>query len=358
MSASSTRRILLARRFTETLAYAGLGSAALGLAGLPAGWLSGAIVGVSAAALSGRQVFVPPQVGRIVYVILGISLGSSVTPETVATMVTWPLSMLALAIAMTAVTISVMAYLKYVHGWPTLDALFASAPGALAQAMALAQDTGANVRAIAMVQTVRLFILAVALPLMFAAFGVAGLPPPRGGSAPMMQSLAELGVLVLASSGAALLAFRFNMPGGLIVGAMAASGVLHGGGFVHAFLPVPVAIASFVVMGAMIGTRLGGADIRMLARLGLVGLGALAVGTTGGCLFSVVVAWGLNLRLADVVMAYAPGAIEAMTIIAFALHLDPVFVGVHHLARFTFMSLVLPGAVGVIRAWEKKGSSS
>ena len=47
-------------------------------------------------------------------------------------------------------------------------------------------------------------------------------------------------------------------------------------------------------------------------------------------------------------------AIEAMTIIAFALHLDPVFVGVHHLARFTFMSLVLPAAVGVIRAYEGK----
>jgi hypothetical protein len=102
----------------------------------------------------------------------------------------------------------------------------------------------------------------------------------------------------------------------------------------------------------MIGTRLGGADIRMLARLGLVGIGALAVGTTVGCLFAVIVAWALNLRLADVVMAYAPGAIEAMTIIAFALHLDPVFVGVHHLARFTFMSLVLPAAVGLIRAWE------
>src|SRR5438874_363555 len=354
MSASSTRRILLARRFAETLVYAVAGSAALGLAGLPAGWLSGAIVGVSAAALSGRPVFVPPQVGRAVYVILGISLGSSVTPETVATMVTWPLSMLALTIAMIGITVTVMAYLKFVHGWPTLDALFAAAPGALAQAMALAQDTGANVRAIAMVQTVRLFILAVALPLIFAAFGVAGMPPPRGGSAPMMQSLAELGVLVFASSSAALLAFRFNMPGGLIVGAMAASGVLHGGGWVHAFLPVPVAICSFVVMGAMIGTRLGGADIRMLAKLGLVGLGALAVGTTVGCLFAFGVATLLSLRLADVVMAYAPGAIEAMTIIAFALHLDPVFVGVHHLARFTFMSLLLPAAVGVIRAYEAK----
>lgn len=351
---SAPPRSTLIRRFAETLALAAAGGAVLGLAGLPAGWLSGSIVGVSAAALAGRQVFVPPIVGRAVYVLLGISLGSSVTPETVATMVTWPLSMFALAIAMVAVTTSVMAYLKFVHGWPTLDALFAAAPGALAQAMALAQDTGANVRAIAMVQTVRLFILAVALPLIFAAFGVAGLPPPRGAGGPMLQSAIELGVLIAASSGAALLAYRFRMPGGLIVGAMAASGVLHGGGWVHAFLPIPVAICSFIVMGAMIGTRLGGADIRQLARLGLVGLGALAVGTTVGVFFAFVVATLLSIRLENVVMAYAPGAIEAMTIIAFALHLDPVFVGVHHLARFTFMSLVLPAAVGLIRAYEEK----
>lgn len=348
---SISRRLL---RFAETVAYASAGALTFGLAGMPAGWLSGAIVGVSAAALSGRRTFVPPLVGRSVYVLLGISLGSSVTPSTVASMVTWPLSMIALAIAMTAITVSVTAYLKYVHGWPTLDALFAAAPGALAQAMALAADTGANVRAIAMVQTVRLFILAVALPLIFAAFGVMGVPPPRGGNLPLMQSVMELVVIVLASSGAALLAFRLNLPGGLIVGSMVASGILHGAGWVHAFLPAPVAICSFIVMGAMIGTRLGGADIRQLLRLGLVGIGALLVGTTVGCLFAAGVAWLLTLRTDSLVIAYAPGAMEAMTIIAFALHLDPVFVGVHQLARFTFMSMVLPAAVGMIRAWEGK----
>jgi membrane AbrB-like protein len=351
---SAPARSQLALRVAETLLIAGVGGAALGLAGLPAGWLSGAIVGVSAAALAGRPVTIPPLIGRTVYVLLGISLGSSVTPETLATMVTWPLSMVALAVAMVAVTGSVMAYLKFVHGWPTLDALFAAAPGALAQAMALAQDTGANVRAIAMVQTVRLFVLAVALPLIFAAFGVAGLPPPRGAPGPLTQTAIELTVLIAVSSGAALAAYRLNLPGGLIVGAMAASGVLHGSGWVHAFLPVPVAICSFVVMGAMIGTRLGGADIRHLVRLGLVGIGALLVGTAVGCAFAAGVAWLLILRTENLVIAYAPGAMEAMTIIAFALHLDPVFVGVHHLARFTFMSMVLPAAVGLIRAYEGK----
>jgi membrane AbrB-like protein len=353
LMSTAPSRPQLARRFAETLGFAAIGGAALGLAGLPAGWLSGAIVAVSAAALAGREVFIPTQLGHVVYVLLGISLGSAVTPETVATMVTWPLSMLALTIAMVAVTTSVMAYLKFVHGWDTLSSLFAASPGALAQAMALAQDTGADVRAIAMVQTVRLFILAVALPVAFAAFGIAGLPPPRGADAPLVRSIVELAVLIAASAGAGWIAVRFSIPGGLIVGAMAASGVLHGGGFVHAFLPVPVAIFSFIMMGAMIGTRLGGADVKSLARLGLTGIGALMVGTTVGGLFALAVAWALSLRLADVVMAYVPGALEAMTILAFALHLDPVFVGVHHLARFTFMSMVLPAAVGLIRAYEK-----
>ena len=297
--------------------------------------------------------FVPAQLGHVVYVLLGISLGSSVTPETVATMVTWPLSMLALTIAMVAVTTSVMAYLKFVHGWDTLSALFAAAPGALAQAMALAQDTGADVRAIAMVQTVRLFILAVALPVAFAAFGVAGLPPPRGADAPLLRSIVELAVLIAASAGAGWLALSLQHSG-------RADRRRHGG----------VRRAAWRRLRARLPARAGrdlllhrdGRDDRHAARRRrrqVAGaarphrVGALMVGTTVGCLFALAVAWALSLRLADVVMAYVPGAIEAMTIIAFALHLDPVFVGVHHLARFTFMSMVLPAAVGLIRAYEK-----
>jgi uncharacterized membrane protein AbrB (regulator of aidB expression) len=56
-----------------------------------------------------------------------------------------------------------------------------------------------------------------------------------------------------------------------------------------------------------------------------------------------------------VIVAYAPGAIEAMTTLAFALHLDPAFVGVHHVARFTFVSLLIPVIIRALgRAPEEK----
>jgi uncharacterized membrane protein AbrB (regulator of aidB expression) len=56
----------------------------------------------------------------------------------------------------------------------------------------------------------------------------------------------------------------------------------------------------------------------------------------------------LSLSFADVLIAYAPGGLEAMTILAFALHLDPAFVGAHHLWRFFFVSLMMPLAVAYV----------
>ena len=48
------------------------------------------------------------------------------------------------------------------------------------------------------------------------------------------------------------------------------------------------------------------------------------------------------VNLADALAAFAPGGLEAMTMMAFALGLDPLFVGAHHIARFLFISLALP----------------
>jgi uncharacterized membrane protein AbrB (regulator of aidB expression) len=52
-------------------------------------------------------------------------------------------------------------------------------------------------------------------------------------------------------------------------------------------------------------------------------------------------------------MAFAPGALEAMTTLAFALNLDPAYVGTHHIARLIFVSLVVPFVVHAMRRRER-----
>ena len=44
----------------------------------------------------------------------------------------------------------------------------------------------------------------------------------------------------------------------------------------------------------------------------------------------------LSLPLAEVMIAYAPGAVDAMMLLALALNLDPVYVGAHHVDAHLF----------------------
>jgi uncharacterized protein len=108
------------------------------------------------------------------------------------------------------------------------------------------------------------------------------------------------------------------------------------------------------VMGSIIGARFVGTDLWLLRRLTVVGLGALAVGTAVASVFAVAAALLLSLPVGDVVMAFAPGALEAMTTLAFALNLDPAYVGTHHIARLIFVSLIVPVVVHAMRRRAKK----
>jgi uncharacterized membrane protein AbrB (regulator of aidB expression) len=43
-----------------------------------------------------------------------------------------------------------------------------------------------------------------------------------------------------------------------------------------------------------------------------------------------------------VLIAFAPGSVDAMMVLALALHIDPVYVGSHHLTRILLVSLTMP----------------
>jgi len=88
----------MVRRLAETLAIAAAGGVALGLTGFPAGYLSGAILAVAAAAIAGRPLLMPQLLTRGIFVLVGISLGAVVTPETLTGMATYPASIAVLVV--------------------------------------------------------------------------------------------------------------------------------------------------------------------------------------------------------------------------------------------------------------------
>jgi uncharacterized protein len=327
----------------ETLAIAAAGGILLTWLGFPAGLVTGSLLGVAVAALAGRPVDVPAPLARVLFVLIGISLGAVVTPETLQGLARFPLSVAVLAVASLAMIAATSAYLRYVHGWDALSALFGASPGALAQVMTLSAEYKADLRAIAIVQTLRVVALTVGIPTGLALFGLdapGGIMARLGSTHP--ESLLELTILIVVSTMAGVAVWRLRLPGGLMFGAMLASAILHGGGYISAALPWWAASAAVIGIGAITGSRFANTSPLTLLRFLGAAVGSFTVAITIATLSVLVLTMFLSVPVADAIVAFAPGAQDTMMVLALALHLDPVFVGALHLSRFVLVSLLVP----------------
>jgi uncharacterized protein len=327
----------------ETLALGSVGGVLFLWANLPGGLISGAMFSVGIAAIAGRPMSLPPFLTQAVLVLLGISLGSMVSRQLLQHMSAYPLTIGLLALATFCSTFGSSLYLQRVHGWDQTSAFLAGSPGALSQIIILAAEKGADVPAIAVVQTVRVIILTAALPLLLALTGLASASAPIAAAA--IASPLELVELLAAAMATALLLRLIKFPASWMFGAMIGSIVLHGAGLVEGGLPPSVRGIALVGIGSLIGTRFARMKISVMLSHVNAALGSFAIAIVISAVFVAVITLTTQVRFADIIVAFAPGAMDAMLALALTLHIDPIFVGAHHLSRFVFVTIATPGIV-------------
>jgi membrane AbrB-like protein len=327
----------------ETLAIGAAGGALFLLAHLPGGLISGAMIAVGIAAIAGRPLNVPPILTQTVLLLLGISLGSLVSRQLLQHLGTYPLTLALLALATFCSTFGSSVYLQRFHGWDQTSAFLAGSPGALSQIAMLAAEKGADVPAIAVVQTMRVIILTAALPMLLVLTGIAP-SSPTAATFPIASPV-ELAELIAASVAVALLLRLTDFPASWMFGAMIASSVLHGAGLIEGGLPPWLRGMALVGVGALIGARFARMKARTLLSHVNAALGSFAVAILISGIFVAMIALTTHVRVSDVIVAFAPGAMDAMLALALTLHIDPIFVGAHHLARFVFVTIATPGIV-------------
>ena len=330
------------RRPAETLLIATLGGFGFHLAGFPAGFVSGSMAAVALVSLLGRPSGMPSWLARLFFLAIGITLGTVVTPETLHGMAAAPVSIAVLAVTTVAITAGSAYYLTLVHQWTPLSSLLAASPGALAQVLALSAEYKADMRAIVIVQSVRVLILGVGLPGALSLLGFEATPIVRPSTLTFAESMVELAILVAVSVASAYGLQWLRFPGGILFGALMGSAVLHGTGLIHVALPPWLAYAAMIGTGAVAGSRFAGMTLRMLLQYLGAALGSFAVALVIVCAVLAVLLQVLSVPVPDLVVSFAPGAQETMLIMALALHLDPVFIGAHHLARFIIVSTGIP----------------
>lgn len=331
-------------RLAAALAIGAAGGGAAALFGFPAAWMSGAMAAVGLAALLGLKAAVPVPLRDGVYVLLGVSMAAGVDPDLLVRMIQWPASLAGLAVAVAAMIAGSYLWLRRVSGWDPASAYFGSIPGALSMTLIAAEASRADLRRVALSQTLRLFMLVAVLPMVVTAVeqGAPGTPVAR-----VEGLLPILGLLTAGAAGAAV-GHRLRLPAGILIGAFAASGALHLTGTVAGALPLGLQVPALVVLGTQLGLRFAGTDPAILVGTLAAGAGAFLAAFAAAVAGAAIVSALTGLGFGQTLIAYAPGGLDVMVILAFALKIDPAFVAAHHLTRFVAMTALVPALARLV----------
>ena len=341
------RRLLALHPALPALALSfggGLAGAALGL---PAGLLIGGSIAVSAAALFGVRAEIPLRLRNAALVVIGMTLGTNVQQDSLALIAQWPLTLIGLGLAVAAMVTLSAVLLNRGLGLPAGTAALAAIPGHLSFVLALAEAGGANSSRIAVIQSIRILLLTILVPVVARLFAHFETRPPL--SPPATLDMTTLLPLAAACALAGWLFERARIPAGFVLGAMAVAIAAKLAGLYSGVLPFWLTATGFVVMGGLIGSRFSGVTLAELrgAALGGVTVTAASVGVVS--LTAGVLAPVTGIAFGQIWIGLAPGALEAMGALGLAMGFDTGFIAAHHTARFLLISLFAPVLVAAIR---------
>lgn len=338
------------RRILLGLTLGTIGGTGFFLGNLPLPWMLGSMSACIAAALVGWRPAMPARLRSVMITILGVMLGSSFSPDLADQMRAWSLSLTVLLVSMTTTTVLCMAYFRHIGALGPVTAYFAAAPGGVNEMTVTGGAMGGDERTIALIHFLRILVIVATIPVAFRLMtGVASAPMSRA-----MGSLADLapvdGLILLACAvGGTLAGHGLRLPAAGLSGPMAASTIVHLAGVTTSHPPAELIIAAQIVTGSGLGCRMVGLVWRDLVRTARLALGSTAIMITLSLGAAAALAAIADMPFAILVLAFVPGGIAEMSLIALALGQDVAFVATHHVLRVFLVILCAPLVFRLLR---------
>ena len=352
-SVSAPLAALARKKWATLLAFVvgGFGGYVFDLLNFPLGWLFGSMFATGILAIIGFRPRIPGILRWMVMAVLGVYLGASFTPE----IKEWlPRSIFSITIMYITVilevviaTYLVMKYLKC----NLITSYAASMPGGFSTMLIIARENGGDEQTVSQIQLIR--IVFVILIITFLAKHLGG----------DYETSTELIMeeIIWKDMGFAFAIMIIGLAVGLItklpifcmITPMVVLGLLEIFSLTTISLAnEPLSIA-LVILGASVGSRWGSLKNDNLKKCLVAGV-ILSICLIG---FSILSAWLvakiIDFELLPLILAYSPGGIAEISLIAIALNIDPAFVGMHHMLRVLFIFLSLPFIIIYLRNLQK-----
>ena len=323
-----------------TLFIGGIGGLVAWLVGAPVPFLTGPATLVTIAALFGVKCVVNTYIRNISFIIIGISIGSSVNPQVLDAAKLWPTTIFGMGFSLVTLIFVGKLLLQKLFNFEPNAALLASCPGHLSYVLSLSEETKSDTTRIAIIQSIRVLTLPLAIPATIALSTNYSLQISEINLAKI--SWVHFLLLFLISIALGFIILKIKFPAAFLLGGMISSSLGHGFDFTPGVAPAFLSIGAFMILGSLIGSRFSGVDLKKLKENIFVGTFFTVLALAISILFAYAFSILSGFRFVDVLIAFAPGGLETMVAMGSIVNADAAFVAFHHLIRLFFLSALIP----------------
>jgi membrane AbrB-like protein len=275
-------------------------------------------------------------------------LGSAFTPAILGNLREWAGGFALLLLYLPLATALCYVVFRRIGRMNPTTAYFSATPGGLNEMVLVGSAMGGDTPVIALVHAIRIFLVVMIIPFYFRFVEHVSVSSTAAGPGLLatdpLDALMLLGCAVIGGPVAKRLAF----PAALLIGPMLLSAGVHLGGLTSGRPPWELVALAQVVIGAGLGTRFVGLKLHRVGGIMLVSLLATLLMLALGAAFTVALHDFAGTSAEGVMLAYAPGGLAEMSLVALALGVDTAYVASMHLVR---VILVIFCAPAIWRRW-------
>lgn len=310
---------------------------------LPLPWMLGAMFANIIAALIRLPVAGPTRLRPLVAIVIGVMLGSSFTPALFEQIALWAPSLVFMVFYLIVAAIVIVPYYRRIAGFDLPTAYFAGMPGGLIEMMIIGKDMGADGRSIILAHTSRIVLVVTLVAVWFRLVQDIDLSDRSQFGIPFSEiPTHELVILAIVGAVGYFVGRYLRLPAPMLLGPILVSAAVHALGVVHNPPPRELVIIAQIFLGTIVGCRFIGAEPKVILRAIWLGLGATMLMLALTFSFAMLLHQMFGQTLEQLVLAYSPGGLAEMSLVALAMNADIAYVASHHLVRISFVMMMAP----------------
>lgn len=322
---------------------------------LPLPWMLGSMIACTVASVAKVPVGMPMTIRNPMVIVLGVLLGSGFSPGMLNHFGEWAVSLVMIVCYIVAIGVVVYPYFKKVAGYDPVTAYFCSMPGGLNEMVLIGKEMGGDDRRIVLTHASRILIAVLIIPIWFRFSEAIDMSDRAGFGVSITEiPLQDLAILLACGVFGMSLAKVLHLPARLLIGPMLLSAIVHLTGLTDSPPPLELINLAQLIIGVALGCRFFGTPMREVVEIIKYSVGATVLMIALSVFFAFLVHLMAGNSIPVVVLAYAPGGLAEMSLIALALGVDVAFVATHHLFR---ICLVVIGAPVLFRKTSIKANS-